>query len=254
MTLFSMMRGVVLGGALVAAAGTMTAAAAGEVTVAAAANFTAAANEIAAAFKDKTGHEAVLVFGSSGKLYTQIANDAPFEVFLSADVERPLQAEAEGRAVAGSRFTYAIGRLALHSAMPGVVDADGRVLAEGNFGRLAIANPETAPYGVAAMEVLGAMGLAERLAPKIVRGDNLAQVLQFVSTGNAEVGFVALSQVIGSADGSSWVVPETLYQPIRQDAVLLKKGDGNPAATAFLDFLKDEEARALIVRFGYGVD
>ncbi|HQF30786.1 MAG TPA: molybdate ABC transporter substrate-binding protein [Hyphomicrobiales bacterium] len=227
---------------------------AGEVNVAVAANFTAAANEVAAAFKEKTGHDAVLVFGSSGKLFAQIANDAPFGVFLSADVARPEKAEAEGLAVAGSRFTYAIGKLALYSAKAGVVDAGGKVLSAGSFERLAIANPDTAPYGAAAMEVLGALGLAETLAPKLVRGDNIAQTMQFVATGNAEIGFVALAQVIGLDGGSRWIVPEDLYRPIRQDAVLLKKGEANPAATAFVDFLESEDGRAIVERFGYGLD
>lgn len=244
--------GPVLAGVILA--GLAAPAVADEVKVAIASNFTAAANEIAAAFKVETGHEAVLIFGATGKLYAQIVSEAPFEVYLAADDQRPALAEAEGLAVPGSRFTYAIGRIALYSIDPDLVDAEGRVLVSDRFNRLAIGNPDTAPYGAAAMQALTALGLAEKLAPKLVRGDNIAQALQFVVTGNAELGFVARSQLVDLPQGSRWPVPDALYQPIRQDAVLLNKGAGNPAAVAFLAFLKSAEGRAIIEKFGYGLD
>jgi molybdate transport system substrate-binding protein len=228
------------------------AARAGEVKVAVAANFTAAMKEIAAGFLQSTGHTALLSFGSTGKLYTQIVNGAPFAVFLAADQKRPRRLEAEGEA--SGRFTYAVGKLVLWSAKPGTVDAEGKVLAEGNFARLAIANPKTAPYGAAAMEVMDHLGLTTKLTPRLVRGDSIAQAHQFVATGNAELGFVALAQVALSPEGSRWQVPQTLYTPIRQDAVLLKNGDGQPAAGALMEYLQGTEARAVIERCGYGVD
>lgn len=227
---------------------------AGEVKVAIASNFTAAANELAAAYEAETGHHAVLIFGATGKLYAQIVSEAPFEVYLAADDQRPALAEAEGYVVPGSRFTYAIGKIALYSIDPDLVDADGRVLAGDSFNRLAIGNPDTAPYGAAAMQALIALGLAEKLAPKLVRGDNIAQALQFVMTGNAELGFVANSQLIDLPQGSRWPVPDALYEQIRQDAVLLKKGADNPAAAAFLAFLKSTAGRAIVEKFGYGLD
>lgn len=221
--------------------------------VAVAANFAQPAQEIAALFKARTGHTAVLTFGSSGQFYAQIANGAPFQVFLSADAERPQKAEAERFAVAGTRFTYATGRLVLYSATPGLVDGRGAVLAHGRFDKLALADPAAAPYGQAAVETLRKMGLYDRLAPKLVQGSSITQAYQFVETGAAELGFVALSQVAGRSGGSRWVVPESFHAPIRQQAVLLRTGAGNPAAQAFLDFLKGAEARAVIRRFGYQV-
>jgi molybdate transport system substrate-binding protein len=229
-------------------------ASAGEVKVAVAANFTAAANDIAAAFKAATGHDAVLSFGSTGKLYTQIVNGAPFEVFLAADDKTPRKAESEGNAVAGSRFTYAIGKLTLYSSDPQLVDAAGKVLAEGRFAKLAIANPATAPYGAAAEEVLKKRGLYEKVDAKIVQGDNIAQTYQFITTGNAELGFVALSQVAKEAKGSKWLVPQEDYAPIRQDAVLTRSGAASDVAKAFLVFLKGSEAKAIIASYGYGVE
>lgn len=228
-------------------------AAAGETKVAVAANFTEAAREIAARFKARTGHEATLSFGSSGQFYTQIANGAPYEVFLSADVERPLRAETEGLAVQGSRFTYATGRLVLFSRTPGLVDPNGAVLARGGFEKLAIADPMTAPYGQAAVETLTKLKLQDVLKPKIVRGASISQAFQYVQTGAAELGFVALSQVIDEKGGSRWVVPAADHTPIEQQAVLLKTGQNSPAAKAFLAFLKSAEAKAIIRRYGYEV-
>ncbi len=226
---------------------------AAETNVAVAANFTDAVKEIAAAFKQKTGHQAVLSFGSSGQLYTQITQDAPFQIMLSADDERPKKLVADGLAVADSRFTYAIGKLVLWSKTRDYVKGED-TLKTGAFAKLAIANPSAAPYGAAAVETLKALKLYETLQPKIVQGNNIAQTFQFIDTGNAELGFVALSQLAGEPAGSRWVVPQALYTPIRQDAVLLNKGEGNEAATAFLAFLKGPEARAIIEKFGYGID
>jgi molybdate transport system substrate-binding protein len=227
---------------------------AGEIKVAVAANFTATANDIAAAFAAETGHRAVLSFGSTGKLYTQIVNGAPFEVLLAADDKTPQKAEAEGKAVAGSRFTYALGKLVLYSPDAALVDGEGAVLGTDKFARLAIANPATAPYGAAAMQALGKLGLADTLAPRIVQGDNIAQTFQFVSTGNAELGFVALSQVAKDGNGSRWLVPAELYQPLRQDAVLLQAGAASDAARAFLAFLHSAKAKDIIRGYGYAVE
>ena len=221
-----------------------------EVRVAAAANFALAAREIGELFADATGHEALLSFGSSGQLYAQITQGAPFDVFLAADRSYPRRAVEDGHAVADSLFTYATGRLVLFSADPGRVA--GRVsLEEGEFTRLAIANPELAPYGAAAVEVLTALGLADRLRPRLVRGNNVAQTYQFVITGNAELGFVALAQVIAHKHGSRWIVPRELHSPIAQDAVLLQHASGNEAAAAFLAFLRGPAAAAVLERYGY---
>ena len=219
--------------------------------VAVAANFTEAAQEIARAFKDRTGHEAVLSFGSTGQLYTQITQDAPFEVFLSADVERPTKAVEEGFAVPGTQFTYAIGKLVLWSKDPDLVQGEV-TLKNGDFTKIAIANPTAAPYGAAAVQAMESLGVYEQLQPKIVQGNNIAQTFQFVETGNAELGFVALSQVVNDTEGSRWDVTDDLYDPIKQDAVLLKKGADSEAAKAFLEFLKGPEAAEVIARFGYG--
>lgn len=229
------------------------AAPAGETKVAVAANFTDAAKEIAAKFKAKTGHDATLSFGSSGQFYTQIANGAPYEVFLSADVERPQKAEAEGLAVAGSRFTYATGRLVLFSKTPGLVDGKGAVLTKGKFEKLSIADPKAAPYGQAAVETLTKLKLYDTLKPKIVQGTSITQAFQYVQTGAAELGFVALSQVVNEQGGSRWVVPAADHTPIDQQAVLLKTGQNNEAAKAFLKFLKSGDAKAIIKRYGYEV-
>jgi len=221
--------------------------------VAVAANFTEPAREIAAAFKAATGHAAVLSFGASGQFYAQMAHGAPFEVFLSADAERPKKAEQDGLGVPGTRFTYAVGRLVLYSKTPGLVDPAGAVLAKGGFDKIAIADPAAAPYGVAAVQTMRKLGVYDRLAGKIVRGSSITQTYQFVETGAAEVGFVAFSQVIGEAGGSRWLVPTTFHAPIDQQAILLYTGEKNPAAKAFLAFLKTPAAIAVIKRYGYEV-
>jgi len=224
---------------------------AGEVKVAVAANFTDAAREIAAAFAAETGHGAVMSFGSTGQLYAQISQEAPFEVFLAADTARPQKALEEGFAIEGTDFTYAVGRIVLWSADAGLVKGE-ETLRSGSFDRIAVANPETAPYGTAAVEAMRALGVHDALAGRFVQGNNIAQTFQFVQTGNAELGFVAASQVAGNDAGSRWEVPADLYTPIRQDAVLLKKGDGNAAAKDFLDFLRGPVAAAVIGKYGYG--
>ena len=227
------------------------------VPVAVASNFAAPVASLATAFTQQTGHRLQVSTGASGKFYAQISNGAPFEVFLSADSEKPAQLERAGLAVAGSRFTYAIGKLVLWSADPGRVDAEGQVLTSGQFDRLAIANPKTAPYGEAAMQTLSALKLTASVAPKLVMGENIGQTYQFVATGNAEIGFVALSQVTKDnkiISGSAWVVPEMLYSPIKQDAVLLVKGKDSEAARQFLLFLKGAEATKVIRSYGYGVN
>jgi molybdate transport system substrate-binding protein len=226
---------------------------AGQTHVAVAANFTDAAKEIAAAFKQRTGHEAVLSFGSTGQLYNQITQDAPFQILLSADEERPKKLADEGLAVPESRFTYAIGKLVLWSKSRDLVRGE-ETLRAGSFAKLAIANPTAAPYGAAAIETLKALGLYDALRSKIVQGNNIAQAFAFIDTGNAELGFIALSQVVGNAGESRWLVPQELYTPIRQDAVLLQKGASNPAAAAFIAFLKGAEARAIIERYGYAFE
>lgn len=225
-----------------------------DVQVAVAANFTAPMKNIAADFEKDTGHKAVLSFGATGKFYAQISNGAPFEVFLSADDETPKKLEQDGSAVKGSRFTYATGRLALWSAQPGLVDAQGEVLKKGQFSKLAIAAPKLAPYGAAAVETMTRLGVMAAIEPKLVTGESIGQAFSFVSTGNAELGFVALSQVVEGGkikSGSAWVVPETLHSPIRQDAVLLSKGKDSQAAIALVAFLKTDKAKAVIRSFGY---
>lgn len=224
---------------------------AGETRVAVAANFADPAREIATRFKARTGHDAILSFGASGQFYAQIANGAPFEVFLSADRERPEKAEADGLSVAGSRFTYAVGRLVLYSKTPGLVDARGAVLRSGRFQKIAIADRRTAPYGVAAVETMRKLGVEAQLRPKLVQGASITQTYQFVDTGAAELGFVALSQVVSVKGGSRWVVPAVSHTPIDQQAVLLKTGAGSAAARAFMAFLKGPEARAIIRSYGY---
>jgi molybdate transport system substrate-binding protein len=226
---------------------------AAQTNVAVAANFTEPAKEIAALFKEKTGHEAVLSFGASGGFLTQIQHDAPYKVFLSADAERPKAAVEQGLGVPGSVFTYAIGKLVLWSRVVDVTDGEATLKA-GKFGKLSIANPASAPYGAAAIEAMKALGVYDAIQPKIVQGASIGQAFQFVDTKNAELGFVALSQTKSSEGGTSWIVPQALYTPIRQDAVLLKKGENDDASKAFLEFLKGPEARAIIEKFGYALD
>ena len=223
---------------------------AAQVNVAVSANFTDAAKEIAAGFGKATGHEAVLSFGSSAQLLAQIGQGAPFQVFLSADEERPAKAVADGLAVADSRFTYAVGKLVLWSKDPSLVKGPETLKANA-FAKLSIANPAAAPYGVAAIETLTALGIHDAVKDRIVMGNSIAQAFQFIDTANAELGFVALSQVVNRSDGSRWLVDQTLYRPIRQDAVLLKTGSGSEAAKAFMAYLKGPEAKAVIGRYGY---
>jgi molybdate transport system substrate-binding protein len=228
---------------------------AGEVQVAVAANFSGALEKIATGFTAATGHTLKVSSGGTGRLSAQIVAGAPFEVLLAADDETPKKLEAQGLAMPGTRFTYAVGKLALWSAKPGFVDDQGAVLAKGGFAHLAVANTKLAPYGAAAMEVLKAKGLGDALAPRLVTGESIAQTYQFVATGNAELGFVALSQLLvpgKTAGGSYWLVPSSLYSEIRQDAVLLKAGEKNPAAKALLAWLKSEPAREVMQIFGYG--
>ncbi|WP_172331500.1 molybdate ABC transporter substrate-binding protein [Mangrovicoccus sp. HB161399] len=239
-------------GPLLAALLLGTAASAAETTVAVAANFTAAAQEIGTAFEAETGHQVTFSFGSTGQLFTQISQGAPFDVFLAADQARPEKAGADGLADPATRFTYATGKLVLWSATPGLVDAGPEVLETGAVTHVAIANPSAAPYGAAAVEAIAALGMEEALAPKLVEGQSISQTYQFAVTGNAEAGFVALAQLAGQDDGSAWMVPEDLYAPIRQDAVLLSRGEGNEAAEAFLAFLKGPAAQEIIEEYGYG--
>ena len=225
-------------------------AAADTVRVAVAANFAAPFQRIAQQFEADTGHQVEVSVGASGKLFAQIQNGAPFAVFLSADDERPAALEKSGFAVAGTRFVYARGQLVLWSRRPNWIDAQGQVLRQGGFNKLAIANPDSAPYGRAAIETLTAMGLRETLASRVVMGESIGQTFHFVNSGAAELGFIARSQLDRSAAGSAWVVPEKLHQPILQEAVLIKD---QPAARALLRFLQAPAARAVIQQAGYGV-
>ncbi len=227
---------------------------AAEVTVAVAANFTAPMQKIAQAFAQETGHKAVLSFGSTGNFYAQIKNGAPFQILLAADEETPLKLEKEGLAQAASRFTYATGKLVLWSKQPGLVDDKGEVLRSGKFQRIALANPKLAPYGAAALETLIKLGLLPELQSKFVQGENIAQTYQFVASENAQLGFVALSQVMVEgtlAQGSAWLVPANLHAPIAQAAVLLGNGQDKPAAVALMRFLRSDRAKALIRSYGY---
>lgn len=225
-----------------------------QVHVAVASNFTGPMQRIAARFEHETGHKVVASYGATGAFYAQIRNGAPFELLLAADESVPLKLEQEGRAVPGSRFTYAIGKLVLWSAAKQVVDDQGEVLKHHRFDRLAIANPSTAPYGMAALQTMKSMGLYEAIAPRLVQGENITQAFQFVSTGNAPLGFVAMSQVYEAGrlkSGSAWIVPAGAYRPIRQDAVVLPKGRGRPVVAAFVTYLQSERTRSLIRSYGY---
>jgi molybdate transport system substrate-binding protein len=220
------------------------------VSVAIAANFTEPAKEIAVIFQKATGYSAVMSFGSTAQLFTQISQDAPFEVFLAADQKTPRKAVNDGFAVEGSLITYALGKLVLFSPTIDVSNGEA-VLREGRFAKLAIANPTTAPYGAAAVDAMKALKVDEQLREKIVQGNNITQTFQFVESGNAEVGFVALSQVVNKDAKSIWIVPDSLYSPIRQDAVLLKKGAQSEGARAFMKSLKTPEVLAVIEKYGY---
>lgn len=227
---------------------------AAEAQVAVAANFAEPIKAIAAVLQKTTGHTLKISVGASGAIYTQIRNGAPFDVFLSADNERPGMLEQEGLAQAGTRFTYATGKLVLWSSRPGRVDDRGAVLKAADLGKVAYANPKTAPYGAAAIQVLGKLGLRETISAKLVQGESIGQTYNFVKTGNADVGFVAMSQVLEGGklrEGSMWVIPQASYDPIRQDAVLLKKGADNEAAKALLRLLQSPNIRDLIRSHGY---
>lgn len=229
---------------------------AGEVSVAVAANFTDATRDLAALFEQATGHRVKPSFGSTGALYAQIAHGAPFEVFLAADTRRPETAEQAGLAVPGSGFVYAKGRLVLWAAKPGLFTDGEAYLRAGRYARLAMANPKTAPYGHAARQVMQRLGLWASAQTRMLRGDSIAQTFQFAATGNADAGFIAYSQLKAwsGGPGSTWVVPPSYYDPIAQGAVLLKKGEANPAAKAFLEFLRGVPARRVIEAYGYAVD
>ncbi|MEZ5539932.1 MAG: molybdate ABC transporter substrate-binding protein [Pseudomonadales bacterium] len=228
-----------------------------KISVAVAANFSEPMQKIAVEFEQKTGHKILLSPGSTGKLYAQIKNGAPFEIFLSADDTTPSKLEKEGYAIAGSQFTYATGKLVLWSAKTNFVDNKGEVLKNGQFAHLAIANPTTAPYGAAAIETLKKINLLTAIQPKFVQGENITQTFQFVSSGNAELGFVALSQVYKNGkitSGSAWIVPASLHAPLKQDAVLLKPSQQKPAAQQLFDYLKnDDAAKQIIHSYGYEI-
>jgi molybdate transport system substrate-binding protein len=225
-----------------------------EVMVAVAANFTAPMQQIATEFHKDTGHTARLIFGATGKFYAQIRNGAPFEVLLAADHETPTRLVRESEAVKDTQITYAFGRLVLWSSKPGLVDEKGAILKNAGITHIAYCNPELAPYGAAAVETMKSLGVFDALQAKLVQGENITQSYQFVASGNAEIGFVALSQVYKNgriSEGSGWIVPASLYSPIRQDAVILAKGEGHPAAVELMNYLKSEKAKAIIRAFGY---
>ena len=235
----------------------LTTVAAEEVRVAIATNFLGTMNHIIAQFQEETGHTILVSPGSSGKLYAQITHGAPFDVFFSADAKRPKLLEEEGLAVKGSRFVYAVGRLTLWSPDSNAVYGDGQaVLSDGHFNYLAIANPKTAPYGRAAEQTLSKLGLWESLKDRIVQGENIGQTFQFVFSKNAQLGFVALSQVLDpkiNGGGSRWDVPISLHDPLEQEAVLLVPGQTNTAAKVFLDYVQGDKSRTIIEQFGYGL-
>jgi molybdate transport system substrate-binding protein len=234
------------------------AARADQTLIAVAANFAEVIEELKPAFEKISGHKLQSTTGSTGKLYAQIKEGAPFQILLSADANTPERMEKEQLAVAGSRFTYAIGKLTLWSSDQGRIGSDGAAALKANDVRhIAIANPDLAPYGLAARETLQSLGLWDSLKPKIVMGQNIGQTHSMVATGNAQLGFIALSAVLSpreSPKGSRWDVPQSLYTPIRQDAVLLSAGARNEAAIAFMKFLKTPEARTVIERYGYGIE
>lgn len=245
-------RALLLGGCVVLGSGCQKPERGEHARLAAAANMQEVLDEIGARFR-KSGNALDVSYGSSGKLFAQIVNGAPFDALLSADAERPEKLEQQGLAVKGTRFTYAIGRLALYGRGLAHPD-DGRVdLKDAQFRHLAIANPETAPYGVAAVTVLERIGVWNVVRDRAVRGENVVQTLQFVDSGGAELGLVALSTVVRRSGARFWKVPSELHEPIRQDAVLLAKGRDSVVARSFLDFLRGPEARELLEQFGYDV-
>jgi len=229
---------------------------AGEINAAVASNFSAPMKQIVTLFEQQSGDTVKLSFGSTGKFYAQIKNGAPFDVFIAADTATPQRLEEEGMTVNGSRFIYALGKLVLWSARPNFVDDQGRVLRKGDYEKLAIADPKLAPYGMAAKQTLGKLAMWNSIIDKLVMGENITQAYQFVATGNAELGFVSLSQVMRDgkvSTGSWWLVPSNMYKPIRQSAVLLSGAKDKAAAQAFLDFLKSKKAAAVILSYGYAL-
>ena len=240
--------------AAAAAAFALPAAQAAEVAVAVASNFTAPMQQIAAQFEQDTGHKAQLSFGATGKFYAQIAHGAPFGVLLAADDSTPEKIAREGLGDGATRFTYAVGRLVLWSRQADYVDAEGKVLQQTDWRHIAIANPRLAPYGLAAMQTLDKLGLTAQVQPRFVQGENIGQTYQFVASGNAPLGFVALSQVMEGGrlrEGSAWMVPAGMHAPIRQDAIVLKPAQGNAAAAALMQYLRGPKARAIIQSYGY---
>ncbi len=241
---------IALAAALLLAASTHAA----EVKVAVAANFAQPMKEIAAEFEKETGHKVALSQGATGKFYAQISNGAPFEILLSADDETPGKLVREGKAVAGTQFTYAIGRLVLWSLDASLVDQGGGVLKTDKFKFLSIANARVAPYGRAAVQTMQKLGVLTALEPRVVQGESITQTHQFVSSGNAQLGFVALSQVWEGGklkSGSAWIVPEEMHEPLRQDVVLLNPGKDSKAAAALIAYLKSDKATKIIERYGY---
>jgi molybdate transport system substrate-binding protein len=229
---------------------------AGEVNAAVAANFTAPVQKIADLFQKETGHTVKFSFGSSGKFYSQIKEGAPFDVFLAADEKNPKLLESEGLAVADTRFVYALGKLVLWSAKPGFVDDKGAVLGKDGFNKVAYADPKLAPYGLAAQETLQKMKLWDKVQSKLVTGESITQTYQFAATGNAELAFIALSQITKDGkvtEGSWWMIPADMYTPIKQSAVQLSAAKDPVAAKAFMTFLKSEKALVIIRGFGYGL-
>jgi len=229
---------------------------AADLHLAVAANFTAPMEQLKPLFEKTSGHKLIISYGTVGKFYAQIKNGAPFELLISADDETPIRLGKDGLALPETRFTYAIGKLMLWSTKPGLVDARGEVLKQADFKRLAIASPKLAVYGAAGVEVMKKLGVYEQLQSKLVFGENISQTYQFIATANADLGFVALSQIYknGSyAAGSHWQVPANLYPQIRQDAVLLTRGKDNPAGRALLTFLKAQETKKIIRSYGYDI-
>lgn len=225
-----------------------------EIRVAVAANFAQTLKEIGTVFEKDTGHKVALTQGSTGKLYAQISQGAPFDVLLSADDETPEKLAREGKAITGTQFTYAVGRLALWSPKSDLVDEGGQVLKTDKFRFVAIANARVAPYGRAAVQVMQKLGVLSLVEPRVVQGESITQTFQFVATGNAQLGFVALSQIIDSGkikSGSAWIVPDTMHEALKQDAVLLNPAKDSAAAMALLSFLKSDKAKKIIAAHGY---
>lgn len=237
--------------------GTLSIAWSSEIHVAVASNFYSPFKKIAHQFEKETGHKIRIISGSTGKLFAQIMHGAPFELFLAADQRRPKFLEKNGNIVSGTRFTYALGKITLWSATPNAISGDGKsTLKAKNFSHIAIANPKTAPYGKAALQTMQKLGLWNEVRTLIVQGENIGQTFQFVASQNAKLGFVALSQILdpkNKLEGKRWDVPETFYDPLKQDLVILKKGKNNPGANALWEYLKSNAAKLIIKKYGYGL-